>query len=244
MPKYYYEIEQNTPEWDQIRLGKITGSRASLLLGKGQKSLLTATAKDYARRKAAEWITGQNPYRFSNQYTDRGHDLEHLAILEYQDRNFEEVAKVGFVEFSPFAGCSPDGLVDPKGGIEVKCFEQDAHLELIEKGRDAISKSTIAQIQFNMMVCECDWWDNVYYHPKFYDKSLLVFRFEPDLKMWDNFKAKIAAFQKEVERYIDLVLALQKAGVIEGENCPSCAGLGVVTGEFEDDIQPCKNCVQ
>ena len=207
MATYHYEIEQNTPEWDRLRLGRITGSKSDLLLVNGKhESGLGSGALTYARKKAAEWITGNNPYTWvGNQYTDRGHDLEYLAVTEYEDQTFENATKVGFVELNAYAGTSPDRLINDNGGLEVKCLEQEQHLRIIDQGRGAIDKPYLAQIQWNMWICEREWWDIAYYHPKFMDKKLIVIRIEPDPKMVSKFKTGLTAFEAEVNRLIDLV---------------------------------------
>lgn len=218
-PIFRFDIEQNTPEWDEIRLGKITGSKAGLLLGTGKDGGLTVAAKDYARRKAAEWITGQNPYNgFANQYTDRGHDMETLAAYEYEDQTFNQCQKVGFVERSAYAGTSPDRLiVGTKNGGEFKCFEQEQHLLIIDKGLDAVKTDILAQVQWNMFCCNSDWWHLVFYHPKFLDKKLIKFTIEPDPKMFAEFEAKEPLFEAEVKRLTGLLTAAKEAAQIEGK---------------------------
>jgi hypothetical protein len=246
MITYHYDIEQNTPEWDEIRRGKMTGSKASVFLvngngdftevmardlydlnqkreyknltaiqdkkrtelirRKGLPFILAEGAKTYIYRKAAEWITNQSPYNFSNQFTENGHDNEVLGNLEYQDQTFSNVLPVGFVSRNDYCGCSPDGLVDHNKIIEGKCLEQAEHMRIIDLGLEAVDSAYIAQIQFNMWVCGrplCDHW---YYHRKFLDKKLIVFEIEADPVMWERFEWAEKLFIQEVDRLTGLVL--------------------------------------
>ena len=55
-PFFHFDIEQNTDEWNEMRLGKITASAASCLLV-GKEDELSVGALTYALEKAAERIT-------------------------------------------------------------------------------------------------------------------------------------------------------------------------------------------
>jgi hypothetical protein len=213
MIKYHFDIEQNTPEWDQIRMGKLTGSTASEFLVKGKsESGLGTGAITLIYKKAAEWITQCQPYQFGNQYTDRGHDMEYLGICEYEDATFDTVVRPGFVERSSYVGCSPDGLIylgesgKKKRLLEMKCPEQAEYMRVVDLGLKAVQKSYIAQVQFNMWVCGCMDADLVYYHPKFMDKKLITFRILPDPAMVERFEWAEKIFKEEVQRLTGLVM--------------------------------------
>ena len=42
MPKYYWNVEQGTPEWDALRLGKFTASSFHTFLGKSQTKTVSS----------------------------------------------------------------------------------------------------------------------------------------------------------------------------------------------------------
>lgn len=210
--KIHWDIDQNSAEWDYLRLGKLTGSNAHLFLVNGRSdSGLGAGAISYIYQKAAERVTMDNPYRYSNQFTDRGHDMELLAVLEYQNQTFEIVDRPGFVERDSFTGCSPDGLVGSVGMIEIKCPEQAEYMRIVDLREGAIDKKYIAQVQFNLWVCGREWCDLVYYHPKFEDKKLIRFQITPDEKMHKRFEWAAQIFRQKVETLTAKVLKPESA---------------------------------
>ena len=130
-----HTMEQGTPEWDQIRLGKITASIASILTvkGKDRDDELGAGAITYCFEKATDILLGYSVKEFGgNDATENGHDLEPLARKEYEDQYFALVEEVGFVQKSKWIGCSPDGLIGKDGGFEAKCFRPDNHLKQVD----------------------------------------------------------------------------------------------------------------
>jgi len=223
-PIFRYDIKQNTEAWDKIRLGKITASTASCLLV-GKDDELGAGALTYAREKAAEIIKGSSvkPF-FSDEETERGHDLEPLARAKYEETYFVEVKNVGFVEKGEYVGCSPDGVV-PNGnyGTEFKCFREDNHLNYIDlfdklekkeivlysddrKIKSFLDKKKWAQIQFSLWVTKFDFWDLGFYNPYgFGKKELVCQRIYPDKKTIKIIEKKTDLLIKEIERLINLV---------------------------------------
>lgn len=232
-PIFYTDIEQNTPEWDKIRLGKITASPAESLLVGGEK--LGSGSLTYARLKAAEIIEGRavlNP--FSNIYTEIGHESEQLARMKYETDYFVDVEQVGFVQSSKYVGCSPDGVMrSRKTGVEFKCFRGDNHINFIdlfdqlEKGsiplwsnkkgeKSFLDKAKFAQLQFSMMVTGFDSWDLVFYNPRNYnDKCLIVKRIMRDEETIELFRRKVILLIAEIERLVSLVDASK---IIQYEN--------------------------
>ncbi|KKL09016.1 hypothetical protein LCGC14_2570060 [marine sediment metagenome] len=119
-----HEMEQRSPEWFAVRLGKITGTSFTTMAN-GRP----ATIETLCEKTAAERITGVSSENgFINEAMERGIELEAQALALYSTENFGDVKTVGFVELDEFIGCSPDGLVGDDGGVEIKCPEQHTHL--------------------------------------------------------------------------------------------------------------------
>lgn len=105
---FYYDVEQGTQEWLDLRKGKVTCSNALVLLTKGK------TAAILANKDSAERITPNG-----NRYAERGHVIEaeykeqFNAVLKSIDSGGLEIDECGFITNSqyPDAGYSPDGLV-------------------------------------------------------------------------------------------------------------------------------------
>lgn len=140
-----HDVKQNTPEWHELRSGKVTASNAWKLLTYGKANAIgTSTFK-------------------GNYHTERGHTLEPIAIELYAKANLVDVQTVGFVtnDKYPDCGASPDGIAERL--IEVKCFGKDKHLSITNR---SIPPEIVAQVQFQMMICEFDTCDLVLYNPE------------------------------------------------------------------------------
>lgn len=212
-PVYHYDINQNTPEWDNIRLGKMTGSVSGLFLVNGKRKISVSEGfsasigvgfQTFIYRKAGEWITGeaQQVGGFSgNQITEWGHAYEPEAVERYNELNWEDAKKVGFVQRSHWAGCSPDRLIGDDGGLEVKCFQQTNFLKV----RDGVyekMKDIERQIQWCLYVTRRKWWDFFCYHPhpSFGEHNYVQKRYRPDAEMFEKFRLAELAFIAEINR--------------------------------------------
>lgn len=117
------ECEQGSPEWWLARLGRLTGSNASIVLVKKADSVQRGNLRF---QLALERITGEPQEEgFSNAHTARGHELEPLARAAYEEKRGRFVEQAGFAYLNdPLVGCSVDGFVregDAEGLIEIKC---------------------------------------------------------------------------------------------------------------------------
>jgi len=159
-------MEQGTPEWLAVRLGKFTASNAAKLMsGKD-----TAGYQECVNRVVYERITGESPETFKSAAMQRGNELEPIAREAYIERSFNEVLTVGFVERDEWTGWSPDGLVGVGGACEIKCPLFSTLINSIIKG--TVPSEYQWQIQFGLMVSGRAWCDYFSYHPKM--KPLLV----------------------------------------------------------------------
>lgn len=138
-------IEQGTPEWDQVRLGRFTASEIYRLMepakremteaelkarpksGKGSSAklvydyeTLSDTALTYIKEKVAEVLTGQanqQGYAFPLVW---GKTYEDDACAAFVAKTGFEIEKVGFFKYTDHAGGSPDRLVGSDAILEVK----------------------------------------------------------------------------------------------------------------------------
>ena len=113
-PIYRYDIEQNSDEWFDIKIGKFSASSApELLMDKSTKGYKGLIAKIVEER-----ITGQrcesNQFK-GNWATERGHEFEPIAREDYELRTLQVVKTVGVVELNEWTLCSPDGLIQFDG---------------------------------------------------------------------------------------------------------------------------------
>jgi hypothetical protein len=177
-----HEMEQGTPEWFAVRLGKMTASEAQCIAANG-KGLET-----YIYKVVVGKHTGVSPDSFAgNRHTERGKELEPDARLSYEISHDVTVTQVGFIEYDEYLGCSPDGLVGEDGGLELKCPDDVKYFKLLI-GTEKPDEDYIWQCQMSLRLTGRKWWDLVFYNPNF-EKSMVVFRIEPE--MWRQEKLEV-----------------------------------------------------
>ena len=186
-------VEQGSPEWFEIRVGKVTASHAQAI-GNNGKGLDT-----YLLEVVSEMFSSAQKDQYSNEHTERGNELEPLARSMYELQENVEVEEIGFAEYNDFVGCSPDGLVGDDGMIEIKCPDDKTYFNLLMN--EKIDNAYIWQCQMNMLILERKWCDLVFYNPNF-EKSMKIFRLKPDKEMFSRLKEGFAKAEKEIIRMI------------------------------------------
>lgn len=189
-----HQVEQGSPEWHELRKGRMTASHADAIgaNGKGLKTYITTLM--------AKYYSSADPDNYTNAHMDRGNQLEPQARAMYELDRGVDVEQVGFVEIDEHIGCSPDGLIGDDGGLEIKCHDDKRHFELIIT--DKIESKYLWQIQMNLMLTGRKWWDYVAYNPNF-ERSLVIHRIKPDKKMF-------AALEKGFEKGKELIKELKE----------------------------------
>ncbi len=188
-----HDVEQGSERWFALRAGMPTASA----FGKIVKAdgTLSKSITAYASQLAAELFAGKPMESFDgngNTWMDRGKETEAEAVSTYEFTYDVAVQKVGFITNDMgTVGCSPDGLVNDDGGIEVKCLKAENHVELTSyyaKHKVAPPKY-LRQVQGSLWICQRKWWDQVFFHP---DLPLLVIRQAPDLEYHAALAAAVA----------------------------------------------------
>lgn len=201
----FSDVEQNTDEWDALRVGKITSSALSSVMANYGKAF-GEPAKKYAVSIALGQITGQvDSSGYKNADMDRGHEQEPLARLAYEAQVFTNVKNGGFFYY-PDLGCSPDGLVGDDGLIEIKCAIPSIHYERVRK--QTYDSAYKWQLIGNMKISNRNWIDFISYCPEFPpDKRLYIVRlfasqFKDEFSMIDvrlnEFRALIIQTKKTI----------------------------------------------
>ena len=128
---YRFDIVQQSPEWLELKAGRLGSSQAHILTVKGKDVTgLGQGAITAAYAAAAVHAYGYEPFEsYSSDAMQRGNDLEPIARDLYEEETFTEVKECGYVEYSPYLGYSPDGLVGDDGLIEIKCRLSPAFAE-------------------------------------------------------------------------------------------------------------------
>lgn len=161
-----HDVEQNSPEWYRLRAGMPTASNFSKVVtsdGTPSKSI-----EQYALTLAAGLYAGEDVDQWGgNKWTDRGHDLEAVAVSWYEFDRDVETKKVGFItDDDGLFGCSPDRLVGGNGLLEVKCLKAENHIKMMGFVNDkkVMPSPYVAQCQGQMMIAERSWCDLLFFH--------------------------------------------------------------------------------
>lgn len=181
---------QGTEEWFEARKGKLTASRAQAIAsnGKGLESYVESILAEKYSEKTDN---------FSNEHTERGHELEPIARDLYEMNRGVTVEEVGFIEIDGY-GASPDGLVGEDGGIEIKCLDDKGHFHMLMT--EKIDTGYEWQVQMNLLVTGRKWWDVVFFNPNF-SRSLLIIRRTPDEKKQEKLKDGIVIGKELITEY-------------------------------------------
>lgn len=113
-------------EWLSARIGKITGSKLKDLIvkrGSGKKILFYQLIAD----RLGIPPDGETPM-------DRGHRLEEEAIMEFEKLTGLKVNSELMIcerDDNPSIAYSPDGIIDGKTWIEIKCLGSARHIEAL-----------------------------------------------------------------------------------------------------------------
>lgn len=133
------EIEQNTPEWHQIKWGKIGGTLSKGLFVDSDTLFLDLLSQHIEQYEEEE---GYDSFDMI-----RGKELEPRAleyISQYSGIKFNQTGWLQSSE-SKILGISPDGISEcERYATEIKCLARKAHTELIYK--NTTPKDKIPQI--------------------------------------------------------------------------------------------------
>lgn len=119
----------------------------------------TAGYQDTIKKVAYERFTGKpaDTGFTGNYWTNRGHELEYLAVECYEIDTFSTVTDGGFWTCGDWWGASPDGLIEPDGLFEGKAPKFTTHMGYLAKG---VLPSTYKwQPHFQMLCTDRNWVD-------------------------------------------------------------------------------------
>lgn len=129
----WHNVEQNSPEWELLKLGKASSSGYATFMANFGKPF-GEPAQRYALKIALERVTGRKAeHSFSNDHMERGHEQEPVARMLYEEMFFCEVSNGGFFDFGEY-GDSPDGRVGGEGVIEIKAVIASTHEATLRRG--------------------------------------------------------------------------------------------------------------
>jgi predicted phage-related endonuclease len=193
------ECQQGTPEWSMARAGIPTASEFNRIITTEGKPSKQKTA--YLYKLAGERITGIPEESYTNGNMQRGQLLEEEARQHYEFVYGEPVTKVGFcLTDNGLAGCSPDGLVGEKGGLEIKCPTLSTHVGYLLDGK--LPTEYVLQVQGNLLVTGREWWG---FYSHFPGMKPLILRVERNEELLAKLKTALDEFCAELETIVQKI---------------------------------------
>lgn len=189
--------EQGTEEWFAARLGVPSASMFSKIVT--TKGVWSTQADSYINQLVAEQLTGEREEVYQSHHMIRGTELEPEARDLYCLMKDVEVQEVGFCLHDTLkAGCSPDGLVGDKGGLEIKAPASATHVEYLRGG--VLPSRYKQQVMGCLWITGREWWDFVSYHPSM--KPLIV-RVERDEDYISDLAECVARAVNTIQENVD-----------------------------------------
>jgi exodeoxyribonuclease (lambda-induced) len=204
-----HNFEQKSEKWYNSRLGKITGSCFHKLLGTPN------AAKKYLYSKANEIVIGDrcegDKAEKTSIHMERGLTYEDMARFSYQmEKEYKiKIQQVGLIQLNDYIACSPDGLVDDNGLLEIKVPDSnnffESILEIKNVGIKAIPKQYYQQMQFNLYVSGRKWCDYVLYNPQHDIKGtgIFIYRIELDLPLQKRIAEIVEDIPQKINNYVE-----------------------------------------
>lgn len=193
-----FDCEQGSKEWFDLRIGSIGGSSIGAVCAKGEGK----SRKSLLYRFAGEILSGEKYEGYQNHHMERGIALEPEAKRLYAFKTGRDVVNVGLKRLEPHKHCSPDGMIEPDGTIEVKCVIPSVHIETIDS--DKVPAAYVKQVQWNLFITKSTWCDFVSYSPTVLDIPIWIITVERNEKL-------IKQMNEEADRFIeDLKVLVEK----------------------------------
>ncbi len=200
----WIDVQQNTKEWFDFRVKKVTSSNFSKILANEGKAFGNP-AIEYAQKVALEIVTGERDESssFTNAHMQRGSDLEPVASELYEIETLYTVTNGGFNDCGSL-GDSPDGNVLDNGCIEIKCVVPNTHWKRLKLG--GFDTAYKWQIHGHIWLGEKDWCDFISYCPEMpKEKQLYIFRVERDDEMIERLDVRLKEFLELVNENVKLL---------------------------------------
>src|SRR5690242_7576908 len=207
------EVQQQTPEWLQMRCGAVTASRVADVMAKLKNGGEAAVRASYKAELLCERLTHTAYEHYVSPSMQWGIDNEPLAKASYEIATGFAISSGGLALHPKIKWlmASPDGLVHDDGLVECKCPNTSTHLNYILAG--VVPAEYQLQMLCQMACAERQWCDFVSYDPRLPESlQLFVRRFERDDERIKKMEAEVEKFIAEIE---DEIILLSKSKLID-----------------------------
>jgi len=203
-------VEQNTPEWHDLRVGSIGASNIADATAKGKGKAMSAGKRNTIARMVAERMSGKYAdvsNGFKSYAMERGSEMEDQARAAYEFLKDCTVRTCGLFTHPTIVGthASPDGVVvengQDVGEVEIKCPMPAAHLETLLKKE--VPSQYKKQIQWQLECAGFDWCDYVSFSPDFPSGiDMIVIRVYRDDELISSMSEEVVQINAEVTEVI------------------------------------------
>lgn len=198
-----HDIDQRSPDWYSVRLGRLSGSHAAEMLTTRKDGKEAAGRRNLRVQLALERLIKRSldneGYRSAAML--QGIEREVDATGLYEALTGRVIWPVGYVSHdSLMAGCSPDGVVgDWAGIVEVKSPIPATHLDYLKSGQ--IPTDYLRQVQHNLWITGAQWCDWLSYNPDFPEPlQVKLVRVERDDIQMKSYELLVRQFLAEVDQ--------------------------------------------
>lgn len=207
----YYDIDQGSQEWLDLRKGKVSASRAADLLATVRYGE-AAAYRNYRTELAIERITGKSPERYVSNAMQYGTDTEPVARTMYQLVTGNLVKKSGIYVIEGKNACaSLDGEIGDDGVLEIKCREMANHVESLSLNK--IPDVYYKQIQYQLWVTHRKWGDYLSYCDEMPDNAqLFIKRVERDEEVIGEIVERYEQIEKDIEQITNMIRNYKREG--------------------------------
>lgn len=196
------DIVQGTPEWRAARIGRVTASEVHRLITPAK--LDRSKSRDgYMHELAAERVLGAPCDESTDGWRQRGIEMEAEA-RDWFSLVYEDVEQVGFIEHDALAvGCSPDGIVEGKFGLECKCPAAKTHAGYVARAA-SLEEDYRLQPQLSLWLTGWPLWYLVSYCP---GMRRVVREVRPDEACFRAFDLWVPALCADVDELARMLVA-------------------------------------
>jgi len=202
---------QRDADWYAARVGKATASRFRDAIAALKSGAPAQAQRDYATELVVERLTQQPAQRYATAAMQWGTEQEPAARAAYERVTGISVEETGFIAHDTLlAGCSPDGLIDWDGLIEIKCpYSSANHIETLLRG---MPDEHIPQVQGQLWITGRQWCDFVSFDPRMpVELQLHVQRIYRDPGFIADLEAKVTSFLQQVGTQVEALRRLAES---------------------------------
>lgn len=194
------DVEQGTQEWLAARCGIPTASNFDCIVTtKGEPS---KQAQKYLYKLAGERVSGKPEESYQNGAMLRGIEMEAEAAALYEIMFDVKAEPVGicYADSQRLYACSPDRLVGPDGGLEIKCPQIHTHVGYLIDA--VLPQEYFQQVQGQLYVTGRQWFDFMSYYPGLKPFIIRVYRDEPFIK---RLAPALDGFCKALDEIVEMI---------------------------------------